>query len=191
MSCREYRGNLIEFARGGLLDAAARRVLVVHVDRCAECARFLADQQALTAAEADLGAEPIPAADEIGIRVMAEFDRTRASRPAKLLAWRGVIGGLAAACLVIAAAIGIRGPVPAPQRPGGDEAPFLPIPYTVPLTPEEPATVLRMEIPVPALIAAGFQVRVSDPGAMVEADVLVSQDGRARAIRPLSISNSN
>jgi hypothetical protein len=48
-----------------------------------------------------------------------------------------------------------------------------------------------MQIPVTALLAAGFHVRVSDPSAAVDADVVVSQDGRARAIRPLTISISN
>jgi len=69
--------------------------------------------------------------------------------------------------------------------------PFYPIPYTAPLAPGEWTRVERMKIPVGALIAVGFHVMVSDPAATVEADVLVSQDGRARAIRPLSISNSN
>jgi hypothetical protein len=64
-----------------------------------------------------------------------------------------------------------------------DSEPFVQIPYTVPLSPEETVTVLRMEIPVAALIAAGFNVGNLDPGGVVNADVLVSQDGRARAIR--------
>lgn len=71
------------------------------------------------------------------------------------------------------------------------EQPFFPIPYTLPLAPGEWTRVERMEIPVAALIAVGFHVPVSDPAATVEADVLVSQDGRARAIRALSISISN
>jgi hypothetical protein len=78
-----------------------------------------------------------------------------------------------------------------PAPPVQDAAQFVPIPYTIPLTPEERATVVRMEIPVSALIAAGFRVPSVDPGATVRADVLVSQDGRARAIRPISISSSN
>lgn len=77
-------------------------------------------------------------------------------------------------------------PVPATE----ESEPFLPIPFTVPLGPYERTTVMRMDIPVAALIAAGFSVPVSDPGSVVEADVLVSEDGRARAIRPLSISTS-
>jgi hypothetical protein len=79
-----------------------------------------------------------------------------------------------------------------PQRTASEEErPFYPIPYTAPLGPGEWARVERMQIPITALIAAGFHMPAIDPAAMVEADVLVSQDGRIRAIRPLSISNSN
>ena len=42
-----------------------------------------------------------------------------------------------------------------------------------------------MDLPVAALIAAGFDVRAVDPGATVQADVLTGQDGRAHAIRLL------
>jgi hypothetical protein len=64
-----------------------------------------------------------------------------------------------------------------------ENEPFLQIPYTLPLSPEERATIVRMEVPVAALIAAGFRVETPDPGGVVNADVVVSQDGRARAIR--------
>jgi hypothetical protein len=77
-----------------------------------------------------------------------------------------------------------------PPPSGEENQPFVTIPYTVPLAPEERTTVIRMEIPVAALMAAGFSVPASDLGGTVEADVLVSEDGRARAIRPISVSTS-
>jgi hypothetical protein len=40
-----------------------------------------------------------------------------------------------------------------------------------------------MNVPVSALIAAGLQVPAVDPGMQVVADVVVGQDGRARALR--------
>jgi hypothetical protein len=48
-----------------------------------------------------------------------------------------------------------------------------------------------MNVPLTALIAAGFEVHSPDIGAAVSADVLVGQDGRALAIRlvPSSIPN--
>lgn len=68
----------------------------------------------------------------------------------------------------------------------GDEAPFVPIPYSVPLDSYETGTVLRVKVPVSALIAAGFPVGAADPAAVVVADVLVGDDGRAHAIRLVS-----
>ena len=71
------------------------------------------------------------------------------------------------------------------------EAPFVPIPYLAPPAPYERIEVVRMQLPVAALIAAGVPVRTADPGARVEADVVVGQDGRARAVRLVSNSNLN
>jgi hypothetical protein len=74
----------------------------------------------------------------------------------------------------------------APARPA--EQPFIAIPYTMPLEPYERADVVRVDLPVTALIAAGVPVGVTDPSARAETDVLVGQDGRARAVRLVSIS---
>jgi anti-sigma factor RsiW len=63
---------------------------------------------------------------------------------------------------------------------------FVPIPYVLPLDPYESATVMRMEVPVAALIAIGYKVDMTDPTAVVSADVLVGEDGRAHAVHVLS-----
>ncbi len=76
-------------------------------------------------------------------------------------------------------------PAPLPQQP------FIAIPYTLPLEPYERADVMRMDVPVAALIAAGLPMHMADPAALARADVLVGQDGRARAVRLISISTSN
>ena len=78
-----------------------------------------------------------------------------------------------------------RQPLAAPEQP------FVPIPYVTPLEPYERFDVVRMELPVAALISAGFDVQSPDTGALAEADVVVGQDGRARAVRVISISNLN
>jgi hypothetical protein len=44
-----------------------------------------------------------------------------------------------------------------------------------------------MEMPVAALIAAGMPLFAADTGARVQADVVVGEDGLARAIRLISI----
>ena len=222
MSCREYRARLMEVARESMPDSAQRQALMAHAENCAECGRFLEEQQELSAAERLLRAEELPPADAVGARVMAEFDRARSARGVRAPVWRIGIAAALAACLL---PIGIhRRPtvahirvtiapppataqasvLPSPVRPAAHvrrrsvgsrpsqaAAEFVPFPYTVPIAPEERASVLRMQIPVTALIAAGFDFRVTDSRAVVQADVLVSQDGRARAIRPLSISTTN
>jgi hypothetical protein len=66
------------------------------------------------------------------------------------------------------------------------EESFVPIPYVLPLDPYESATVMRMEIPVAALIAVGYKVDPADPTATVSADVLVGEDGRAHGVHVLS-----
>jgi Putative zinc-finger len=220
--CREYRKLLIELARN-TVTAHERRVLMTHVEECADCARALDGQLALSASLGDMASEAFPEIAGIEVRVLAEFDRMATRRPVvRMYRWT-LVAGLATAMLagvvlrerrkpvaqpeprMETAAMQTPLPVPpprprppvqrvshraAPPQASADADPFVAIPYTVPLAAEERATIVRMEIPVAALIAAGFSVPVSDPGGVVEADVLVSGDGRARAIRPISISTS-
>lgn len=194
MSCREYSSGLIELARGGALEARDRHVLLAHVEHCAECAGFLEEQRAMQAMLQRLAPEELPVEDGIEARVMAEFDHAAAfRRRATVSATRWVMAaGLAASVLLGAFWTLRRTPeVPPAAALRSEDAPFLTIPYTIPLAPEERAEVVRMRIPVTALLAAGFRVPVLDPSAVVDADVVVSQDGRARAIRPLTIAIYN
>jgi hypothetical protein len=78
--------------------------------------------------------------------------------------------------------------VAAPVKEAEASQPFIAIPYTLPLAPGERSEVLRMDLPVSAVIAAGLPLEVADSGAHARADVLVGEDGRARAIRLISIS---
>lgn len=76
----------------------------------------------------------------------------------------------------------------APLASLATQQPFIAIPYTMPLQPYEHANVVRVDVPVMALIAAGLPIEGADPSARVQTDVLVGQDGQARAVRPISIS---
>jgi len=216
--CSEYRPRLIEMARG-LVAPDERRALMAHVEMCADCARALDDQLALSAALAGLADEALPEMAAIEVRVLAEFDHEAARRRsasrwifAAGLAAAALVGlvalqrrtpevrpGVAPAVVVEQAPVSVATPVVVSRRPATaisrvrhtlakrpeveEGQPFVPIPYTVPLAPEEQATVVHMQVSVAALISAGFNVTTSDPGAAIDADVLVSQDGRARAIR--------
>jgi len=189
VNCRQFRPTMIDRARGLPLDAGHRRALLAHAETCAACARFLDSQMALSAAMTSLAAEEPPDPARYSARVMAEFDRAH-----RLPAWRWAIAACFAAAVFGGAVRTVQwARVEPPQAAAEavDTRPFLNIPYTVPLAPEEQATILRTRIPAAALISAGFRVPVSDPAALIDADVLVSQDGRARAIRPLSIPITN
>jgi hypothetical protein len=116
--------------------------------------------------------------------VMAEFDRAHRRRPLRVLA---VCGGIAASLL--AGALLVR-PEPKAAAPAESQA-FYPIPYTPPLEPYERVMVVQTEVPVTELIAAGFRVPAGDPAGSMRADVIVSQDGRPRAIRPVAFHVSD
>jgi hypothetical protein len=78
---------------------------------------------------------------------------------------------------------------PSPAAKKDESAPFVAIPWTLPLAAGERAAVMRMDLPVSALISAGVPL-AADPGGIASADVVVGEDGRAHAFRLLSISNS-
>ncbi len=119
-------------------------------------------------------------APEVERVVMAEFDRSvRAQRRS-----RWILGAAAVAAGVVIAWSGARAPQVEPVQ---TEQVFTALPYVVQPAVYERTEVLRMTVPVAELIAAGMRLE-ADPAAHVEADVMVGQDGRARAVRLISIS---
>jgi hypothetical protein len=108
--------------------------------------------------------------------------------------WRAQLAIAAAALLVIAAMLsrtpGVTLPPnaasPPPQDAPAGEAPFVPVPYVPPLDSYETGMVFRVKLPVAALIRAGYRAPAADPAALVEADVLVGDDGRVHAVRLVS-----
>jgi hypothetical protein len=102
-------------------------------------------------------------------------------RPKAVWSWRRVaaIGGLVSAALVI---VLLAQPSAAPLA---EEEAFLQIPYVAPLAPYEQTRVMRMEVSMTALKAAGFEVHAPELSGALTVDVLVGQDGRAHAIRPI------
>jgi len=122
---------------------------------------------------------------EMEAALLGEFERERRRKRRSPI----VIATAAIAASVLALAALEHPPFAkhaAPAAPAPveqSEAPFVPIPYLAPPAPYERIEVVRMQVPVAALIAAGLPVRTADPGARVEADVMVGQDGRARAVR--------
>jgi len=79
-----------------------------------------------------------------------------------------------------------------PKRaaPTDPEPQFVRIPYSMPLAPYEHAEIVRMEMPVSALAAAGIRISTPDTSARAQADLVIGEDGMARAVRLISILNS-
>lgn len=123
-------------------------------------------------------AVPVPA--DLEARVLAAFDAR--TTPGVHIRWWLPASACAMAALFTLAAFLLR---PGPAAPAAHPvaASFVPIPYVAPPAPYERTEVIRMNVPVAALLAAGLKVRKVDTGETVQADVLVGQDGRPLAIR--------
>ena len=153
-----------------------------HLEACVECraavARFAEIDSELTGWGQRLGRRnppPPDARERLAARLGSRAARRRAIR------WMPAAAAAIAAALALATIAPPRKP-PAVNR---EPAPFVGIPYLPPLDPHENATIVRMNIRVATLIAAGYRL-TADPDAIVPADVLVGEDGRAHAVRVLA-----
>jgi len=169
----------MELARGGV---ATGPEVGEHLAECGECARFFEEQAALSAALRRVAAENAATRAPAEIEEHALAECRRARRGTNL--WRPAIAAAVAAALAALVFLA-RGPASRPPAQAAAE-PFVEIPFVAPLAPYERAEIQRMDVPVAALIAAGFEVHVPDPAGTVTADVLVGQDGRPHAIRLVS-----
>ena len=79
---------------------------------------------------------------------------------------------------------------PLPNRAAVADRPFVAIPASGALPPLETAQIFRVEVPVGALPAYGFDIAPDATGSYVTADVLVGQDGQPRAIRLVNSDQS-
>jgi hypothetical protein len=130
---------------------------------------------------------PMPRAPEIETRLLAAFDAREHARPQRLWMPAAVLA-MAASLAAVGFLHDLRGrPATQPATETRNEKVFVAIPYTFPPAPYERTTVVRMNVEIAALMAAGFKVQMADAGASVPADVLFGQDGRAVAIRTLTV----
>jgi hypothetical protein len=60
---------------------------------------------------------------------------------------------------------------------------FIPLTHAGSLAPEDGGQVMRVELPRSALVSFGLAMNVEREGERIKADVLVGEDGVARAIR--------
>jgi anti-sigma factor RsiW len=180
--CTRVPGMLPQFVDGALA-AEQAAWLGAHLETCAECrvalARFTEIDSQLTGWGQRLSAQnpsPADAREQLESRLAALPLRRRAIR------WIPAVAAAAVAAALFAAV------EPRKQPPAATHelaAAFVGIPYLPPLDPRENVRIVRMNIRVASLIAAGYRV-AADPETIVPADVLVGEDGRAHAVRVLS-----
>jgi hypothetical protein len=144
-----------------------------------------------------------PADPHVEAELLAAFDDRSIHTPTATRGW-GWLGGLAAAAALLIASVAQNAPAgrtggpPPPDRtpaahgasvkdlsnvrPGADAGEFLPWPGSAGLPPLESGVMVRIDLPVTMLPSLGVAPPATHVTA-VKADVIVGQDGFARAVR--------
>jgi hypothetical protein len=185
----------VDLARGVALDAGRRAQVDRHVRECRSCAARLEDERAISAALLSLARsveEPVTDPD-VERTLLAAFDSAWATRPSQVPwnRWRR----LAAAALLLLAAtltwtianrlVGSPASAPAASGPAVADLPateFIPWPGASSLPTFESGQLMRMDLPASVAVSLGLAPPAPQTG-VVRADILVGQDGFARAVR--------
>jgi hypothetical protein len=64
-----------------------------------------------------------------------------------------------------------------------DQLPFMPVPYAAPLLPTERLEIVRVNLPANALTSMGVPVIGLEPETRLNADLVIGENGLARAVR--------
>jgi hypothetical protein len=198
MTCIDYESALVDRARGERHDLSRDGDLDAHIQACGHCAVRLEHERRLTAALRalrDRTAGPAdPAALEASLVAAFEGQRTGEPRAAAPASWRGRFALAAMLVLAIAGATLARraadlptgSGIAAPQQAGAggpQDSEFVPWPGAASLPPFESGQLVRTELPASVLPLLGIRPARAAVGNRVVADVLVGQDGLARAVR--------
>ena len=179
MTCRQLTPDVIDFARGIALDRSSEAAVEEHLRSCAACAALAERERAMSAALRRLAADErvSPPSDVRLGRLLAIFD---APRPRSRRTTVSVGLSLAASVLIVVGlSVGWRSDAPKPGASG-----------VVAVTPAPPANAETAFVVLPGAQAlprleSGQVIRVELPSAdgAIQADVLIGQDGLARAVR--------
>jgi hypothetical protein len=157
--------------------------LQAHLDGCQECGSALTRLADLDAELTGWGERltrenpPLVGADQ---RLISRLSGAVAGR--RPHRWIPIAAVAAAVALVFAVLLPHGKSHPGTSVSAYGDTGFVGIPYVAPIDPRENATIVRMEIRAATLIAAGYKVS-AEPDAVIPADVLVGEDGRAHAVR--------
>ena len=212
MNCVEFESLITDLARDEALATGPREAALAHAQACARCGARLADEQTLTTGLRALSLayqeEQAPWNVEAALR--ATF--AQAQRPAPVRRRHLWIPATIAAAALLAAGAGYRmthrsrvserpviaalptEPAVAEEPPAGGEpvlaarasqrdGVFFPLLYGDDLSGLEAGRVVRVRLPGTALASFGVPVSEERRVERVEAEVLLGEDGLARAIR--------
>ncbi|HEY7499116.1 MAG TPA: hypothetical protein VH740_11415 [Vicinamibacterales bacterium] len=205
MNCQTLREAIVDVARGVPVGPGSAAAVEAHVEYCAACAAYLARERALSAGlRAIAEATSARVSPEIEARLRIAFAERQAAQSVRTRVIRSRWLPAAAMVMVVAgAAIAWRAftalvPAP-PMEPPGVRAPqqplqpappsvtfaegFVPLPVAAGLPDFESGSIIRVEIPVASLPTYGIEIVPDVKRTPVQADLLVGQDGQARAIR--------
>lgn len=200
MNCLEFEQIVTELARGPDEQSSGRDALV-HARECNRCGRRLAAEQTLTRAftevAAGFGTETAPPRVENAL--LAAFRQTT---PAAISGSRGTASGwnrwalsAVAASALIATAAALLWMAPEPQNnvpaagiveplpAAATVADFLPLLYAEPINAWEHGRVVRVRLPGSALVHFGLPMNMTTASQLVDANVLLGEDGMARGVR--------
>jgi hypothetical protein len=174
-NCVRARGWLAQWADGELA-AAPSAWMESHWRECETCRgerdRFQALDRRLLALGEQIAA---PAGDRA--HFLAGIDETAKVRRKPLVFVPAAASVLAAAALLL-----MWLPQPIPRPAAATYNGFVAVPYFPPMASYERSSVVSMEIPVANLLAEGYTV-AADPSSVVQADVLLGEDGSVHAVR--------
>jgi hypothetical protein len=192
MTCKGYEDQLLDMARDLPVDAAAAREAAAHLEECDACRSRMAEARALTAglravARSTESAHPSGDIDARLLHALSEQHRATAVRTDQPVAeWRAWLA-VAAAIAILAAGLTLawQGFERTRQASVVEQASseFVPWPGAASLPPFESGALVRTELPAAVLPLLGIVPAKATQGDTVTADVLVGQDGLARAVR--------
>ncbi len=177
-NCVRARGWLAQWADGDLA-AAQAAWMEGHWMECAACRGERDQFQGVDSRLLAFGVKIKGPADITSdrARFLARVDGTE-SRLRRRLALVPAMASLLAAAAVLLVWL----PRPASHPSGIADDGFVAVPFTAPLTSYERSSVVSRQIPVAELLADGYGI-AADPTSVVQADVLLGQDGSLHAVR--------
>lgn len=199
MNCTEFENVVVAIARDEVIEAAARREGLTHADTCARCARRLASEKMLSEAVAAAISEDAvkQAPPHVGKMLMEGLRERKISGRRQRRIWiRWIASGAVAAMLLMGSAVMLRktpvmrGNVAASVDDGAagvaeaaDEVTTDFIPLDDGPAPSGTTSVVRVQLPRTALTAFGLPVNEDRTEDLVQADLLLDEDGLMRAVR--------